>query len=695
MNRYTARWVAWSVGILSITLLVAALILFLIDRSRTQLPESVGSWSLLTGFDIAASIPFPILGALMASRGPRNAIGWVYLGANFLFAVSAFGQVYAVHVLLVDPGVLPGGRVMAWLSGVALALAICLLPFLLLLFPTGHLPSNRWRAAAWFAGFVLVCLTAGSIALATRIWSDPFAGSEEAARGLSGFLLPAFLLVAVFGFPIALVLSAASVVVRFRRSTGDERQQLKWFVAAAVIVTVCITVGFFSEAIAASVARSLALAFMDVAIAIAVLKYRLYDIDLIIGKTIVYSLLAAFITIVYVILVVVIGAFIGVTEGLSLLATAIVAVAFQPIRQRAQRVANRFVYGKRATPYEVLSEFSEHIGETYSGEDILQRMVRLLAEGTGATTAVVWLKIDSNLHPAAVWPSDGLPPAPAEISGDDLPTFADVTLALPVRHQGEILGALTVIKPPNDRLSPVEQKLVNDLAAQAGLILRNSRLIEDLRASRQRLVAAQDQERRRLERDLHDGAQQQLVALAVQARMAESLVGTDPNKERELLHQVQQGVQEALEDLRDLARGIYPPLLADQGLAAAIEAQSRRSAVPVRLESDGIGRYPQEIETAVYFCSLEALQNAAKYAKPGEVVVRLQEHGEELVFSIEDDGAGFDQATTPLGSGLQNMADRLAALGGDLLVRSTPGRGTTIEGRVPILSSGVVASSRA
>jgi len=254
-------------------------------------------------------------------------------------------------------------------------------------------------------------------------------------------------------------------------------------------------------------------------------------------------------------------------------------------------------------------------------------------------------------------------------------------------------SAFTLSKPPNESLSPVEQKLVNDLAAQAGLVLRNSRLIEDLRASRQRLVAAQDEERRRLERDLHDGAQQQLVALAVQARMAESFAGTDPNKERELLHQVQQGVQDALENLRDLARGIYPPLLADQGLAAAIEAQSRRATVPVRLESDGVGRYPQEIETAVYFCTLEALQNAAKYAHPGEVLVRLQEEGVELLFSIQDDGEGFDQATTPLGSGLQNMADRLAALGGDLLVSSMPRLGTTVEGRVPIPSSVVVPSS--
>ena len=359
---------------------------------------------------------------------------------------------------------------MAWLSASLFPIAICLLPLLFLLFPTGHLPSSRWRPVAWLTGLVLMCLTAGSITLATRIWSDPFVGFESAVRGLPGTVLPVFI-IAVLGFPLTLVLSAVSVVVRFRRSSGDERQQLKWFAASATLVAASIAVGFFSQAIAASAAVTLSLSFLDVAIAIAVLKYRLYDIDLIIGKTIVYGLLGAFITIVYVVLVVVIGAFIGVTEGLSLLATAIVAVAFQPIRQRAQRLRTALVYGKRATPYEVLSEFSEHVGETYSGEDVLQRMVRLLAEGTGATTTVVWLRIDSELRPAATWPSGGQSPASRALFGGDLPAFADATLALPVRHQGEILGALTLTKPPNETVSPVEQKLVNDLAAQAGLVL--------------------------------------------------------------------------------------------------------------------------------------------------------------------------------------------------------------------------------
>ena len=369
-----------------------------------------------------------------------------------------------------------------------------------------------------------------------------------------------------------------------------------------------------------------------------------------------------------------------------MLATAVVAVAFQPIRRRAQQIANRLVYGERATPYEVLSRFSEHVGETYSDEDILVRMARLLAEGTGATSAAVWLRVGDEVRPAAVWPTNGAMATAIPLVRGEPPEVEGVTAAVPVRHQRELLGLLTVTKPPNEPLSSVEDKLVADLAAQAGLVLANSKLIEDLRASRQRLVAAQDEERRRLERNLHDGAQQQLVALAIRLKLARTTASKDLVEADRMLEQLEGDVTDALENLRELARGVYPPLLADQGLTAAIDAQSRRSAVPVRVEADGIDRYPQDIETAVYFCTLEALQNAAKYADAGQITVRLVQDDGELVLSVRDDGRGFDPAVTPLGAGLQNMADRLAALGGRLIVRSRAGGGTTIEGRIPVRS---------
>jgi signal transduction histidine kinase len=273
------------------------------------------------------------------------------------------------------------------------------------------------------------------------------------------------------------------------------------------------------------------------------------------------------------------------------------------------------------------------------------------------------------------------------VDGDGVPAFPTTSSVSPVRHQGELLGAITLTKPPNDPLRPPEAKLIDDVASQAGLVMFNVRLIEELRASRQRLVKAQDEERRKLERNIHDGAQQQLVALAVKANLAQSLATRDPAATETMLAQLKAEATDALENLRDLARGIYPPLLADKGLATALESQARKSAVPVSLESDGIARYPQEVEAAVYFCCLEALQNVAKYADASEATIRLTDSTGMLVFEVIDDGAGFDQGSTGYGTGLQGMADRLDALGGHLDVRSVPGRGTTVAGRVPTSQS--------
>jgi signal transduction histidine kinase len=237
--------------------------------------------------------------------------------------------------------------------------------------------------------------------------------------------------------------------------------------------------------------------------------------------------------------------------------------------------------------------------------------------------------------------------------------------------------------PASDPMSPAKQRIVRDLAAQAGLLLRNVRLIEELRESRRRIVSAQDDRAKRLERNIHDGAQQQLVALTLKARVARGLVERDPAKAGELLAEIEVETQSALEDLRDLARGIYPPLLADRGLVEALGAQVRRSPVPVTIEPDGLGRYGPEVEAGVYFSVLEALQNVAKYAEASSARVRLGGVNGEVRFEVRDDGRGFDPADTRLGTGLQGIVDRVSALGGEVEITSRPGHGTTISGRVP------------
>jgi signal transduction histidine kinase len=317
-------------------------------------------------------------------------------------------------------------------------------------------------------------------------------------------------------------------------------------------------------------------------------------------------------------------------------------------------------------------------------------MSRILAQGTGAERAEIWVRAGQRL----VLASSSPPTDPADtpelsLQNGKLPTLPrDAVVA--VTHQGELLGALAVSKKRGESMNTVEQKLVADLAAQAGLVIKNVGLnrdllarLNDLRTSRQRLVTAQDEERRRIERDLHDGAQQYLVALKIKVGLAESVAESE-SKTRPILAQLKHDADEAIDNLRELARGIYPPLLASDGLGAALQAPARRFAVPVELEVDPLARQPREVEGAVYFCCLEALQNVAKYAEASHVKLRVWTQDASLAFAVEDDGKGFEPATVVRSSGLQNMRDRLEALGGSLEITSAPGRGTRIEGQVPV-----------
>jgi signal transduction histidine kinase len=517
--------------------------------------------------------------------------------------------------------------------------------------------------------------------LLTRLGESAPPSAPEAFKIAFNVQVAGILLMFLLG-----IASAVSLLLRLRRSRGDEREQLKWFAFAALVVVVVVILVSPLFGIPDWI-QVLAFPLIPIASAIAILKYRLYDIDVVINKTLVVGALAVFITLVYLAVVVGVGALVGAggrpNAALSIAATAIVAVAFQPLRERARRFANRVVYGRRATPYEVLSEFSGRMGESLATEDVLPRTAVIVGQGTGATRSEVWLRLGGELHLEAAWPEGRSGERSLRLVDGEPPSIPGAALQVPVRHRGELLGALAIAKPSNDPVSPAERKLVEDLAAQAGLVLRNVALISELRASRQRLVRAQDEERRKLERNLHDGAQQQLVALSVQVRLAQSMVGSDDDRARAMLDDVQTSSQAALEDLRDLARGIYPPLLADKGLAAAIEAQARKAPVPVSVEPDGVARYSQDVESAVYFCVLEALNNVSKYAAASHVIVRLGERDGRIRFEVTDDGRGFDPSTAT-GTGLQGMADRLDAIGGEITVSSALGRGTSVTGEVPL-----------
>nr|MBA3765297.1 hypothetical protein [Actinomycetota bacterium] len=565
---------------------------------------------------------------------------------------------------------------------------------LLTLFPDGRPLSRRW---AWFAKAGLAY--SGVLALA-EIFTLP---RMELATGLPTIDNPTNVIsvqVAEYVWVPGMVLLATAVVglaIRFRRSTGEERQQLRWFVFAVAtsigsmvaFLFVYVAIGapepeptWFLVAVTVIPAAGIGVG-VPAACGVAILRYRLWDLDVVIRKTVLSVTVALILMVVFAVVAFGVGAFVGTTTSTAVIAAALAGFAFWPALRVARRVADRLVYGRRATPYEILTEFSERMGEAYATDDVLQRMAQILAEGTGAAVDRVWLKEGSELRPAAAHPPSVVRPAIVLALADELPALPADT-GVEVRDRGELLGALSVEMPADDPMDPAKERLVRDLASQAGLALRNVRLVEDLRRSRRRLVSAQDQERRKLERNIHDGAQQQLVALAVKARLARTLTERDPAKAGEMLAQIEAETHDALEDLRDLARGIYPPLLADKGLRVALESQARKATVPVRVDADGVGRFPQEMEAAVYFSALEVLQNTAKYAEATAATVTIRRTDHRLTFSVADDGKGFDPASNVYGTGLQGIADRLGALEGELTVESLPGRGTVVTGRLPL-----------
>jgi signal transduction histidine kinase len=682
------RRLPWAIYGLMLLLLVVTLVLTVENDS----------FETFVAIAILMMIGYGTVGALVASRSPGNPLGWLMLLIALGFVLVGLTSELVTYGYVTKPSAsVPFLDLAVWLSNWVFFVVFMPIPLILLLFPTGRVHSPRWR-------WVPTAVVALAIVAAVAVMFNPgpidndFVKVEnptgvEALRPVLGPVL----FVATAGLFIVAVASVVSLFLRFRRASGDERQQIRWlaYLAALACVLLVGTVvsGLyvdqdqfipFVEFLWLGLFACIGVAF-PVAIGLSIIRHGLFDLDLVIKRTAVFAVLVVSLMVVGGIATILVG--LGLVPSLDerpamlLVAGVVLGLLLVPLYRFSKWLADRLVFGGRSTPYEVLTEFSGRVGATYSSDDVLPRMAELVGEATRARSARVWLRVGRELHTAAAWPP-GLPASTFPTDPDELPALHSEE-AFEVRHQGELLGALSVEPRPSDPMTPAKRRIVRDLASQAGFVLRNVRLIEELRASRQRLVAAQDAERRRLERNIHDGAQQQLVALTVKLRLLEQITQRDPVKGAEMAAQLQADTTQALEDLRNLARGIYPPLLADRGLPAALEAQARKSPLPVTVAADAIGRFSQDIEAAVYFSCLEALQNVAKYAKASAVTISLAVNDGHLSFAVVDDGAGFDPDATTQGTGLQGIADRLDALGGRLEIRAAPGKGTTLVGLVP------------
>jgi signal transduction histidine kinase len=404
------------------------------------------------------------------------------------------------------------------------------------------------------------------------------------------------------------------------------------------------------------------------------------------GRAVVVGGLVLFVLAVYVLVVLGGGVLLGRTDSpsaaLSVLATTVVALAFAPVQSRLERISLRL-----ATPYDVLTRFAGGVdaGEGDAAEDVPARMSRLLAQGTGAQWAQVWLQGSGQLSLAGRWPAEQ---ARTVVGADD-------PLSLPVRYGDQVLAELRLQERPGVPLTAVEERLFVGLAGQAGLVLRLVGLraqlevrhrelqerTRELEGSRGRVIEAQDAERSRRERGIHDGAQQHLVTRAVNLRLAQVVARRSPDRATQVLAEQADAARLAIVTLSSLSRGIYPQMLADDGLVAALRSGLAASSVAVTVEASGSGRPPPVLEAALYFCCMEAVQNAAKHSGATRVTVGLGQEEGRWRLDVTDDGSGFDAPdafAAGTGAGLMNMCDRLDAVGGSVTVTSRAGAGTIV-----------------
>lgn len=682
-----------AVGIYVLTLAFAALslVLLVLSWDVDQLADAWGP----RGFSAMLGISSGTVGYVILRRQPTHAIGWCFSAAGVIGSLQGAGDEWAIYTLL-GSGTGPGGEWGAWLVNWAWIVAVALLMcFVVVLFPDGRFASAGARR------FALVITPLLTLSLFVQMFAD---------YELQGFDVPnpaGFLPVGqetaetlLFPMILAIVGAQVSFIRRLRRTTGEAREQMRWFVvgeaAAGFSIALSGVLLFDPPQWVADTIELLGAAGVMALIgsaAVAILKYRLYDVDVVISRSLMFLGMTGFVTLAYVGIVAGIGAFVQRSDEpnhlLAVSASVVVAVAFQPVRQRLHRFADRVAYGTRAEPYEVLASLADQMRASEDPESTLATLARSLNDGTGASTTTIWLRVVDELRPAATYPLSVERPSAVAV--------ADGLAALPgdrveaVEHDGELLGAISLTKRYADALPPAEHRLVRDIAAHAGLLLRNLRLtaelqrhIEELRDSRQRLVSAQDTERRRIERNLHDGAQQQLVALKVQLGLARHIAQDEgATRTDEVIQTLSDELGEALATLRELAHGIYPPRLAADGLMAALGTQAAKAAVPCEVVGE-VGRYGADVEAAAYFCCLEALQNVGKYAEASCVRIELASDGGTLRFTIVDDGRGFDVSAAAAGIGLTNMRDRVEALDGTLEIASVPGGGTRVQGRIPV-----------
>ncbi|HET7035209.1 MAG TPA: histidine kinase [Thermomicrobiaceae bacterium] len=663
-------WLAWTCCGLVLAMLMPILLLVVANRHAPDLWRIVSPVQMLTG------LIYSVVGALLASRGAGRAIGWVFLATGLVAQTSALLNLWAVFALLTHPGT-PAGAHALWLGLAAGAFGFSLFP--LLLFPSGRLPDRRSFALAWLVGLLDTLLVL--FLLTGNTYPPGFSDIYERVpnpMALSHPLGDPGLIILALG--ICLVLAIALLLGRFRRSSGLERQQYKWVVLEMFLVVVAfvgdfLARGFIQRSILFNITGpllDLSIALIPVAMGVAILRYHLWDVDVVISRTLVYLTLTVCVAGIYVLVV---GWFSTRLRGsddllASLVATGIIAVLFQPLRERIQRQVNRRLFGERDEPYAAISRLGRRLEATFAPQAVLPVIAATVRESLKLPYAAIVIDEARGQRLTAE-------------SGTSIPD----PVRLPLSYQGDPVGELLMApRARGEAFSLADRHLLEDLARQAGIAVHAVRLTRELQRARERLVETREEERRRLRRDLHDGLGSQLVALHLQWGALPSLIAHDQAAAQAEVAELRGQLRQAIASVRTLVHDLRPPSLDELGLLVSLRERARQfGADNLVVESDlpeTLPSLPAAVEVAVYRIAEEALTNVAKHARAHRCRLRLT-RDDGLTLVVEDDGIGI-APDAPAGVGLRSMRERAEELGGRFSLGPRPGGGTRLVIHLPV-----------